>query len=169
MWTPDGQWYFQNGPQRVYVRLDAAPYVAHTTLDAASGKLKLRTHSGLDIRHLSVLFLSSTGRLYAQTDLGPILIAGRDLATLLDALRPYPATGQDRQDDDIHEALSYCLEAQATVALCARGVMGFPEGEIPLHFCPEDELEDRLEFRRLPWPSGTQKENSSPSPGGAQA
>ena len=26
----NGQWYFQNGPQKVYVRLDAAPYIFHT-------------------------------------------------------------------------------------------------------------------------------------------
>src|SRR3546814_9129311 len=26
-----GRWYFQNGPQRVYVRLDAAPYILHTS------------------------------------------------------------------------------------------------------------------------------------------
>src|SRR5689334_19557224 len=25
-----GQWYFQNGPQRVYVNLEVTPYVAHT-------------------------------------------------------------------------------------------------------------------------------------------
>ena len=27
---PRGCWYFQNGPQRVYVDLEAAPYIAHT-------------------------------------------------------------------------------------------------------------------------------------------
>src|SRR3546814_3203944 len=26
-----GRWYFQNGPQRVFVRLDAAPYILRTT------------------------------------------------------------------------------------------------------------------------------------------
>jgi len=27
---PDGAWFFQNGPQRVYVRLDAAPLIVIT-------------------------------------------------------------------------------------------------------------------------------------------
>lgn len=162
-----GQWYFQNGPQRVYVRLDAAPYVAHTTLDTASGRLKLRTHTGLDIRQISALFLSSTGRLYATTDRGPILIAGRDLVTLLDALQSDTDSERPGQDD-IHEALSRCLTQQMTVTLRTGDVIGFPVAGIPLHYCPEDELERRLQFRRYPQPADNPQQTSSPSADGAQ-
>src|SRR5690606_35827389 len=55
-----GQWYFQNGPQRVYVRLDAAPLIVHTTTDPASGALKLRTHTGLDVQEILALYLDET-------------------------------------------------------------------------------------------------------------
>src|SRR5690554_6541585 len=83
-----GQWYFQNGPQRVYVRLDAAPFVVHTTTDTRSGRLNLRTHTGLDIGEVRALHLDENGRLFADTDRGAALIKGRDLPALLDSLQP---------------------------------------------------------------------------------
>lgn len=94
-----GQWYFQNGPQRVYLRLDAAPFIVQTVLDPASGRLRLRTHTGLDIRRLTALYLDEHGRLYAATDRGAALVAGRDIPALLDALTVTgivePQTGQN--------------------------------------------------------------------------
>ncbi|MEN9539842.1 MAG: hypothetical protein RLZZ126_2077 [Pseudomonadota bacterium] len=37
-----GQWYFQNGPQRVYVELEAAPWVWRVSLQ---GQLRVRPHT----------------------------------------------------------------------------------------------------------------------------
>ncbi|MBP6019959.1 MAG: DUF2946 family protein [Burkholderiaceae bacterium] len=85
---PLGQWYFQNGPQRVYVRLDAAPFIFHTTGEkTAAGTPKLHSHNGLDAGQISAWRLDDEGRLYVQTQLGPGLIAGRDLADVLQNLR----------------------------------------------------------------------------------
>ena len=156
-----GQWYFQNGPQRVYVRLDAAPYLIHTTTDAATGRLLLRTHTGLDIRAVQALYLDDTGRLYAATDLGPGLIAGRDLPALLDAfqvINPPAATADhsaqetSQQYAHVQEALVQCLETGATVVLLANGILGFPPHGLPLHPCQGSKLEATLGFRRLPQP-----------------
>lgn len=77
-----GRWYFQNGPQRVYVRLDAAPYILRRA-DSGPG---LQTHNGLDAGQVSAWWLDDTGRLYAVTDAGPGMIVDRDLGTLLDLL-----------------------------------------------------------------------------------
>ncbi len=83
-----GQWYFQNGPQRVYVRLDAAPFIFHTTGEqAAEGTPKLCSHNELDAGRVKAWRLDDEGRLYVQTQLGPGLIAGRDLADVLQQLR----------------------------------------------------------------------------------
>src|SRR3546814_756452 len=41
-----GRWYFQNGPQRVYVRLDAAPSILHTS--GPADELPFRPHTRLD-------------------------------------------------------------------------------------------------------------------------
>lgn len=164
-----GQWYFQNGPQRVYVRLDAAPFIAHTTIDAASGRLKLRTHTGLDIREVRALHLDETGRLYARTDRGAVLIAGRDLPGLLDALQAAPANDSQKPQEaagppgaatsplpdggtDAHDALARCLDTGATILLQSRKVQGFPATPVLLHRGSRDALEATLCFRRLPLP-----------------
>ncbi|MDO8692978.1 MAG: DUF2946 family protein [Sheuella sp.] len=80
---PDGKWFFQNGPQRVYVRLDAAPYIAHLQPETAS----LITHNGLIIEQVLAWFSDDTGQLYTQTNLGAARIDDRDLIALADILQ----------------------------------------------------------------------------------
>ena len=77
-----GRWFFQNGPQRVYVRLDAAPYIIEVGGDGNS----LQTHTGKAVRQVSSWWLDHEGRLYASTDAGPGMIAGRDLPQVLEQL-----------------------------------------------------------------------------------
>jgi len=81
-----GQWFFQNGPQRVYVRLDAAPFILHTAANADGG-LVLHTHNGLAAGQVTLWLLTDDGRLYAKTEQGPGLIQGRDLEGVLDRLQ----------------------------------------------------------------------------------
>lgn len=159
-----GQWYFQNGPQRVYVRLDAAPFTAHTATDTATGRLKLRTHTGLDIREVTALYLDETGRLYAATDRGPALVSGRDLPAVLDTLEAVPgATPAGTPPDagvpdapphgaDIAEQLARCIETGETILLRSRQLEGFPSAPLSLFHCRRAALEDRLHFRRMPVP-----------------
>jgi len=78
----DGRWFFQNGPQRVYVRLDAAPYILRVNGDGSG----LQTHTGLAIGRISAWWLDEDGRLYADTDAGPGMLDGRDMPRVLDAL-----------------------------------------------------------------------------------
>ncbi len=61
-----GAWYFQNGPQRVYVDLEAAPWVWRVQ-DAAGWPLL--SHTGLTAP-LHSSWLDENGRLFALTDLG---------------------------------------------------------------------------------------------------
>ena len=79
---PDGAWYFQNGPQRVYVRLDAAPLIVHVDPSAHA----LMTHNGLAIHQVLAWYADETGQLYAQTDCGAARIDDRDLLTLAEVL-----------------------------------------------------------------------------------
>ena len=80
-----GCWYFQNGPQRVYVRLDAAPYLLHLDMEAG-GRPLLRTHTGLAAGQVLAWWRDDQGRMFATTEAGPGLVEGRDLPALLDAL-----------------------------------------------------------------------------------
>lgn len=96
-----GRWFFQNGPQRVYVRLDGAPWILHTAPDP-QGQLLLLTHTGQPYGPISHWWLDDHGRLYAQSGQGAGLIADRDLAQVIDTLRT---------TDD--QPLSAWLEGQA--------------------------------------------------------
>lgn len=144
-----GQWFFQNGPQRVYVRLDCAPYVVQLTTDVATGSLKLRTHTGLDVGKVSALYLDENGRCYAATDLGGALIAGRDLPALLDT---FQLADTFAPDTGLHEALAECLESGASVPLVAHGIQGFPDTSFTLSPCRHADLERLLTFLRHPRP-----------------
>ena len=63
-----GCWFFQNGPQRVYIELEAAPWVWR--LDAESDAApRVLSHTGLAARFESA-WLDEAGRLFLATDLG---------------------------------------------------------------------------------------------------
>jgi hypothetical protein len=105
-----GRWYFQNGPQRVYVRLDAAPYV----FSCAGPGPDLRSHDGLPAGPVQAWWLDDGGRLYASCRLGPGLIAGRDLMDVMDGL--YTEDGRPllqalEQDEPGAQPLQVCAEA----------------------------------------------------------
>lgn len=62
-----GGWYFQNGPQRVYVALEAAPFVWR--VEDAGGNWQVQAHTGQPA-HLISAWLDESGRLFLDTDLG---------------------------------------------------------------------------------------------------
>ncbi len=80
---PDGAWYFQNGPQRVYVRLDAAPLILHIDPSAQA----ITTHNGITIQQISHWYCDETGQLFAQTNVGPGRVDDRDLHLIAEILR----------------------------------------------------------------------------------
>ncbi len=77
-----GQWFFQNGPQRVYVELQATPLVWR--VDAAPS-LAVKAHTGLSARCQRCI-VDEQGRLYLQTDLGFGLVHTQDMTHAADAV-----------------------------------------------------------------------------------
>lgn len=65
----DGRWFFQNGPQRGYVRLAYTPWVLHVD----SGGL-LRTHAGNCVNSVSGAWLDEEGNLLLETEHGVGLV-----------------------------------------------------------------------------------------------
>lgn len=59
-----GQWYFQNGPQRVFVELETSPWIWRV-----GGDYALTSHTGRPAK-LQTTWLDEAGYLYADTDLG---------------------------------------------------------------------------------------------------
>lgn len=74
-----GRWYFQNGPQRVFVTLEYTPFVIET---AAEDTLALVTHTGLAITRVSGAWVDETGSLLLRWAGGLGLMSDRDLATV---------------------------------------------------------------------------------------
>ena len=80
-----GAWYFQNGPQRVYVELEAAPWVWRLQCIDSSQQVAVRSHSGLPAVFASA-WLDEQGRLFLATDLGLGLVHTLDMETAADAI-----------------------------------------------------------------------------------
>ncbi len=74
-----GRWYFQNGPQRVFVDLDACPWVL--ALDGPPGtSLALRTHADRPVGAPRSAWLTAEGSLLVEFESGVGLVDDRDLA-----------------------------------------------------------------------------------------
>ena len=76
----EGQWFFQNGPQRVYVELEAAPWVWRLHED---GRVLAHTGRAAQPREL---WLDEAGRAYLLTDLGLGLVHSLDMDLLAQAV-----------------------------------------------------------------------------------
>lgn len=74
-----GCWFFQNGPQRVFVGLDATPWIAY--LDE---NLKLRKQNHAPVESVQAWYIDEEGKLYALTTDGMVLIQGRDVQSLFE-------------------------------------------------------------------------------------
>ena len=74
-----GRWFFQNGPQRVFVTLDYTPHVLRT----AHAEDVLRTHTGRRLEAICGAWVDENGALLIGC-LGSVgLVHDRDLASLL--------------------------------------------------------------------------------------
>lgn len=75
-----GQWFFQNGPQRVYVELEVCPWVWRLQPDGA-----VLSHTGLPVQVRSSL-LDEEGHLYLVTELGVGRVHSADMTLAADAV-----------------------------------------------------------------------------------
>lgn len=74
----NGNWYFQNGPQRVYVNLSRTPYILHTDTD-----LQIHDHTGQAWPTLDAAWMDQEGYLLLQSAGRIGQLDDRDLTQLL--------------------------------------------------------------------------------------
>lgn len=79
-----GRWYFQNGPQRVYVALAVTPWIYR--VDAAG---HVCAHIGVTPARCEGAAYLDDGRLLLVTDLGPGVVDDRDTAWCLRAITDF--------------------------------------------------------------------------------
>jgi hypothetical protein len=69
-----GCWFFQNGPQRVYVELEIAPYIWRLQPDG-----RILAHTGQPAGEVQLCLLDELGRLYLRTERGLGLVHTSDM------------------------------------------------------------------------------------------
>lgn len=76
-----GRWFFQNGPQRVFVELEATPWIWRIQPD-----FTVLTHTG-QVAQVRQCLMDEAGRVYLLTDLGFGLVHTQDVALAADAVQ----------------------------------------------------------------------------------
>lgn len=130
-----GCWYFQNGPQRVYLNLEATPYIART--DPQQGLL---LHTGEPFGPPERAFMTEAGELIVEGGGKVAQVDDRDVAQLMAALELDGVAAGD-------EALMAWLEG-APGKLMLR-VQGQPA---PVERIARATVPQRFGFQRLPAP-----------------
>ncbi len=77
-----GRWYFQNGPQRVFVQLEYTPMIARLEGQADSA-LRFCWHTGRVVESLDGVWVDETGALLIACEGIAALISDRDLESAL--------------------------------------------------------------------------------------
>jgi hypothetical protein len=132
----EGRWFFQNGPQRVYLDLEYTPYVFRA-VNAPDQPLALASHTGADVTALHGAWIDETGALLVETEHGVGLIYDRDLDIALPAL--VDEDGETLREDVLEEAMT-CLQqgkhAAVWMRLAASNVQVEPirADSVPAHF-----------------------------------
>jgi hypothetical protein len=130
-----GCWYFQNGPQRVYVNLETTPYVART--DPALG---LAVQTGEALGPLEHAYMTPSGALLVQAAGKLAQVDDRDVAQLIAAMDKDGAPVVD-------EALMAWLETGGgTVSLSVNGA------RVAVERLQDEEPGQRFGFVALPQP-----------------
>ncbi|PTT23605.1 DUF2946 domain-containing protein [Acidovorax sp. HMWF029] len=103
----DGQWFFQNGPQRVYVELESTPWIWRVQPD-----FTLRSHTGQAEEGGDAL-VDAQGRLYLATALGVGLVHSMDVALAAEAVESGRWSVRDVQASDLPARYRYVPSPQA--------------------------------------------------------
>jgi len=96
-----GRWFFQNGPQRVYVELEATPLILRVNAD-----FSVADHTGSAARPQRCL-VDEAGRLYLDTDIGFGLVHTQDVGIAADAIEQGLWVPQDAQAAELPASFGY--------------------------------------------------------------
>ena len=116
-----GCWYFQNGPQRVYVELEAAPWIWR--LEAVPGQApRVHSHTGRDAQYEAAL-VDEAGRLFLATNLGLGVVHTLDMETAADAIEHGHWSVAESHNAELSQRFGHCLSPQAQAGPAAAAHM----------------------------------------------
>ena len=108
--TQEGCWYFQNGPQRVFVELETTPWIWRISPDGS-----IRSHSGLAAK-FEAAYVDEAGYAYLKTDLGFGLVHTQDVALAAQSIEAGTWVLEKCQRVDLTSRFHYVADPQALSA-----------------------------------------------------
>jgi hypothetical protein len=130
-----GRWYFQNGPQRVYVDLEITPYIAHS--EPAYGFI---LQTGAHLSEVEAVWLSNQGRFFLQGDGKFAMLDDRDLAQCIADLL---LNNESVADEDLIIWLQQ-HGANGTLSL------QYNDKKIPVNYIDEAVINEQFKFISMP-------------------
>ena len=102
----NGCWYFQNGPQQVFVELEATPWVWRVDPDGT-----VRTHTGIPAQ-VQQCWVDEHGKVYLACDVGFGLLQSQDVPWAAQALEKGLWVPQDCQSAAMPVQFGYVTSPQ---------------------------------------------------------
>jgi len=134
-----GNYFVQNGPQRVFVELDYTPWILHLTAEG-----RLETHTGELAEEVRSAAFDEEGNLLLEIPFGIALLCDRDLPALLGCLRQ--ANGEAADETALLELLGL---ASGTISQLSFAWGGH---QLPILSLRRSELARRFGFVASPQP-----------------
>jgi len=115
-----GCWFFQNGPQRVYIELEATPWVWRLAegvkgAQGAAAVPLITSHTGLAAQFESA-WLDAAGRLFIATDLGLGIVHTLDMGLAADAVEAGCWSPTDTTFETLPQRFGYRLQPEPAPA-----------------------------------------------------
>jgi hypothetical protein len=130
-----GNWFFQNGPQRVYVSLESTPYVYR--LDEFG---RLQAHTGAHPREMRAAFSDPAGRLFIETEFGPGIVDSADMVRFSERV-------VDRDGNPLDEgALGRFIAGDGEAYLKPDGLHVLHEARVPIERTRSQNLGETFGF-----------------------
>ena len=101
-----GNWYFQNGPQRVFIELEATPWIWRLMPDGC-----IQSHTGQDAR-MQRCVIDEHGRLYLETELGFGLVHTQDILAASELIESGLWVPQDALTAELPQRFGYIRSPQ---------------------------------------------------------
>lgn len=132
-----GRWYFQNGPQRVYINIEATPFIART--DPVHGFI---LHTGDAVASINGVWITESGLLLLQSGERIAQVDDRDMAQCLMRLHVNGAPADDER------LLAWLGEPSDDAAV----TLEFAGKHHPVARIGQDDIPQKFGFTRHPQP-----------------
>ncbi|MDY6942509.1 MAG: DUF2946 family protein [Pseudomonadota bacterium] len=151
-----GAWYFQNGPQKVFVALAYTPWVYHLAGGRNAGSPgSLLSHTGIEVQRIVSSWMDQEGSLLLETELGIGVLDDRDLDALTSCM--LDEDGQPLTDRELADRIERLMSQDAETVI----VLGYGEQRVAVRPIRAGEVPQRFGFIQNPQPAA---DDSAPTP-----